>query len=54
MDFSYENGTGPIDARSPFAQLSQNAQRFPPTPSQTNTNTKKSRWTNMTCAMFVH
>ncbi|KAI5360754.1 Putative nucleus export protein Brl1/Brr6 [Septoria linicola] len=28
MDFEYQNKTGPLDARSPFAQLSQNAQRF--------------------------
>lgn len=27
MDFEYQNKTGPLDARSPFAQLSQNAQR---------------------------
>ncbi|KAK4570459.1 hypothetical protein LTR86_002539 [Recurvomyces mirabilis] len=30
MDFEFQNGTGPVDARSPFAQLSQNSQRFPP------------------------
>ncbi|KAI7431472.1 hypothetical protein KC368_g16081, partial [Hortaea werneckii] len=30
MDFEYYNGTGPIDGRSPFAQVSQNQQRFPP------------------------
>ncbi|KAK5118129.1 hypothetical protein LTR62_004176 [Meristemomyces frigidus] len=35
MDFEYSNGTGPIDGRSPFAHISQNAQRFPPS------NTKK-------------
>lgn len=29
MDFEYQNGTGPMDGRSPFAQLSQNAQRYP-------------------------
>ncbi|KAH9844835.1 Di-sulfide bridge nucleocytoplasmic transport domain [Teratosphaeria destructans] len=29
MDFEFQNGTGPIDSRSPFALLSQNAQRFP-------------------------
>ncbi|GAB7364580.1 hypothetical protein MBLNU230_g5387t1 [Neophaeotheca triangularis] len=29
MDFEYQNGTGPMDGRSPFAQLSQNAQRHP-------------------------
>ncbi|KAM3420984.1 hypothetical protein BST61_g1412 [Cercospora zeina] len=28
MDFEYQNKTGPLDARSPFAQLSQNTQRF--------------------------
>ena len=28
MDFEFTNRTGPLDARSPFAQLSQNAQRF--------------------------
>ncbi|EME41143.1 hypothetical protein DOTSEDRAFT_176120 [Dothistroma septosporum NZE10] len=27
MDFEYQNKTGPLDARSPFAQISQNAQR---------------------------
>jgi len=27
MDFEYHNGTGPIDARSPFAQVSGNHQR---------------------------
>lgn len=27
MDFEYQNGTGPMDARSPFAQLSMNQQR---------------------------
>lgn len=30
MDFEYQNGTGPIDARSPFAAVSMNSQRFPP------------------------
>lgn len=30
MDFEFQNGTGPIDGRSPFAQVSQNTQRFPP------------------------
>ena len=29
MDFSYDNGTGPIDGRSPFAQVGHNIQRFP-------------------------
>ena len=29
MDFEFQNGTGPMDARSPFAQISQNSQRFP-------------------------
>ena len=29
MDFSYDNGTGPIDGRSPFGQLQHNVQRFP-------------------------
>ena len=29
MDFEFQNGTGPMDGRSPFAQLSQNTQRFP-------------------------
>jgi len=27
MDFEYQNGTGPMDSRSPFAQISMNAQR---------------------------
>lgn len=29
MDFEYENSTGPIDARSPFARLAHNVQRPP-------------------------
>lgn len=29
MDFEYQNGTGPVDARSPFAAVSMNSQRFP-------------------------
>jgi hypothetical protein len=33
MDFEYQNGTGPMDAKSPFAAVSMNAQRFPATPS---------------------
>lgn len=33
MDFEYQNGTGPMDAKSPFAAISLNAQRFPATPS---------------------
>ena len=32
MDFEYQNGTGPMDAKSPFAAVSMNAQRFPATP----------------------
>ena len=28
MDFEFQNGTGPMDARSPFAQISQNSQRL--------------------------
>lgn len=32
MDFEYQNGTGPLDARSPFAAVSMNSQRFPGTP----------------------
>ena len=28
MDFEWNNKTGPMDVRSPFAQISQNAQRF--------------------------
>lgn len=32
MDFEYQNGTGPLDARSPFAAVSMNQQRFPATP----------------------
>lgn len=27
MDFQYENGTGPLDERSPFAQVGRNSQR---------------------------
>jgi len=30
MDFEFQNGTGPMDGRSPFAQISQNPQRFSP------------------------
>ena len=30
MDFEFQNGTGPIDGRSPFAQISSNAQRRHP------------------------
>ena len=30
MDFEWGNGTGALDGRSPFAQVSSNAQRFPP------------------------
>ncbi|WPH02837.1 Hypothetical protein R9X50_00570500 [Acrodontium crateriforme] len=33
MEFEFQNGTGPLDSRSPFSQLSQNTQRFPPQPS---------------------
>lgn len=29
MDFEWNNRTGPMDGRSPFAHVSQNAQRFP-------------------------
>ena len=29
MDFQFENGTGPLDGRSPFAQVSSNARRIP-------------------------
>ena len=29
MDFEFQNGTGPVDGRSPFAQLSTNTQRIP-------------------------
>jgi hypothetical protein len=32
MDFEYQNGTGPMDTKSPFAAVSMNAQRFPATP----------------------
>lgn len=39
MAWEYENGIGPIDARSPFAQLSQNAQRLPPSMSNTKKRT---------------
>ncbi|KAK5128398.1 hypothetical protein LTR85_003066 [Meristemomyces frigidus] len=39
MDFQYDNGTGPVDGRSPFAQLSQNAQRLPPSMSNTKKRT---------------
>lgn len=39
MDFEYQNKTGPLDARSPFAQLSQNTQRFgASTPSKQRTS----------------
>lgn len=36
MDFEYQNGTGPMDAKSPFAAVSMNAQRFPATPGGNN------------------
>ncbi|CAD0095864.1 unnamed protein product [Aureobasidium vineae] len=36
MDFQYENGTGPLDERSPFAQVGRNSLRNNP-----NTNDKK-------------
>lgn len=36
MDFEFQNGTGQIDARSPFAQVSMNAQRFPPNTNSPN------------------
>lgn len=39
MDFEFQNGTGPLDGRSPFAQLSQNAQRLPPSMSAAKTRT---------------
>lgn len=29
MDFEFDNKTGPMDARSPFASVGHNAQRFP-------------------------
>lgn len=29
MDFEFQNGTGPLDGRSPFAQVSANSQRLP-------------------------
>lgn len=29
MDYTWDNAHGPMDLRSPFAQLSQNSQRFP-------------------------
>lgn len=32
MDFQYENGTGPINAASPFAKVAMNNPRFQPTP----------------------
>lgn len=34
MDFEYENRTGPMDGRSPFARLAHNVQR-PPTAGMT-------------------
>ena len=36
MDLQYENGTGPLDERSPFAQVGRNSQR-----NNVNTNDKK-------------
>lgn len=41
MDFEYQNGTGPMDARSPFAQLSGNAQR-----NQSDNSAKKRKSTS--------
>lgn len=32
MDFEYQNGTGPMDVKSPFANVGIGAQRFPATP----------------------
>lgn len=43
MEFEFQNGTGPLDGRSPFAQVSSNAQRFP---TGTNTTSKKSETTS--------
>lgn len=42
MDFEYQNGTGPMDAKSPFAAVSMNAQRFPATPGGNHNNNRKS------------
>jgi len=42
MDFEYQNGTGPMDAKSPFAAVSMNAQRFPATPSGGGAGSRKS------------
>ncbi|KAK3118007.1 hypothetical protein LTR53_000043 [Teratosphaeriaceae sp. CCFEE 6253] len=40
MDFEFQNGTGPMDGRSPFAQFaSQNAQRFVPSSRKRNYDT---------------
>lgn len=37
MDFEYQNGTGPVDERSPFAQIGRN-QRNNNTRSNSNSN----------------
>jgi hypothetical protein len=42
MDFEYQNGTGPMDAKSPFAAVSMNAQRFPATPGGGGNGNRKS------------
>ena len=43
MDYSYDNGTGPLDTRSPFVNLEHNVQRFPgsamSSPSKRSTST---------------
>ena len=41
MDFEYQNGTGPLDERSPFAQVSRNSQRNNSSSSSMNNEKKR-------------
>ena len=40
MDFEFQNGTGPMDSRSPFANVSANPQRYPPGMSSPSKNSE--------------
>jgi len=48
MDFEYQNGTGPVDARSPFTQISMNQQR-----ASTNGNDKSAKKRGMPIDTFT-
>lgn len=41
MDFEYQNGTGPMDGRSPFAQISMNTRN---TAANNNNDKKRMFW----------